>query len=105
MLTKTIALLIVTSGGAYATTELMDTVKPQAQRDAAEVSITLVSDAAYIQDVLDNNWPQSLAATVTEARHNEATTVDGTRVYWRQDEACFYADLPTPDTKVEVHEC
>jgi hypothetical protein len=105
MLSKTIALILVTTGGAYATTEVIDQVKPQAQRDAVEYSIGLISDAAYIYNLLDNNWPQALATTVAEARSNEATTVEGTTVYWRHDDACFYAEIPTPDTDVLVQPC
>lgn len=105
MLSKTIALILVTTGGAYATTELIDQVKPQAQQEAAEYSIGLIADAAYIDATLTGNWPQALAATVAEARNNEATAVDGTTVYWRHEDACFYAELPTPDTIVVVQEC
>lgn len=105
MLSKTIALILVTTGGAYATTEAIDQIKPQAQRDAAEYSIGLIADAAYIDNLLTNDWPQALATTVADARNNEATAVDGTTVYWRHEDACFYAEIPTPDADVMVQPC
>ena len=105
MISKAIALLVVTAGGAYATTELVDQVKPEAERVSAEYSIGLIADAAYLESTLTGDWESALDGAVTTARNNEALTLEGTTLYWRYDDACFYAELPTPDTVVRVQSC
>jgi hypothetical protein len=105
MLTKITAALVLSVGGGIAANEMLDTIKPEAEHDAAEAAFVLIAEASYISTELGETWESALADTVITARRNEAVSVEGTTLFWRHGDACLYAELPTRDTVVEVQSC
>lgn len=105
MFSKTIAAILLTASSAVAATEVVERIKPDAERDAAQATFVLLADAAYIATELGDDWQYALTDAAVTARNNKAVTVEGTRLYWNHGDACLYADLPTRDTVVEVKSC
>ena len=92
--------------GAYTVDQVVEHLGPQASVMGATQSITNVAGAAYYEHTLTGgDWEEILERTVSEARNAEALTVDGTSVYWRHEESCFVAHIPSPDVEPTVEEC
>ena len=105
-MTKILIATLLSALGAYGAVELADTILPSYTEGAAQINADLIADAAYTTWTLTGGeWADVLAATVAEARHNDATTITGTTLRWETAGYCYTADVPTPDTEPTVEAC
>lgn len=103
--------LLAIAGTGYAVQEYYGTdgvgteVIATANEVAATQSFSNIADAAYYGSLLGADWESALREETELARHNEAVSINGTRLFWRIGDVCYTTDLPTPDSKVEVRSC
>lgn len=100
------ATVVTLSLGAYTADQVYDILKPEATVAAAQQTFDNVADAAYMERMLvTETWPETLQRVADESRHGDALTVEGTTMYWRTEEDCFTASVPTPETEPEAVPC
>lgn len=107
-----LAAVVAVSGAGYFTADAIfdedgtgTAVVALAEEVSAAQSFTNIADAAYYGTLLGEDWESALKEETELARHNDAVSVNGTRLFWRHGEICYTADLPTPESKVEVKRC
>jgi hypothetical protein len=98
--------MLALSGATYAAHNVFNDIVPQAHRDGAQQTFTLIANAAFYQyELTGAPWPDALADTVSSARNAQALTVSGTTLRWEHGDFCFYAEIPTPVTAAEAAPC
>ena len=103
---KLAGMAAVLTAGAYTADQVAQELGPQAQRTGAQQTFSDISDASYYDYLLTgDDWSLVISRTVDGARHNDYVTVEGTTLYWRFEDTCFFAEVPTPDDEAEAQPC
>lgn len=100
--------LLATAASIAGGTALIDQVLPDATRNAGEMSIQQVANAAYQITLLESqvSWPEALGRAREDLRNGyENITITGTTIRWEEAGYCYQSAVPTPESRVAITSC